>query len=1502
MRRKGFKKVSNANAILEDINKSMKLIKGQDLYRSKDFDSIEISKRSKYITDGISVDIQKALDVVADKYNISKNPNDYIFIVAIACHANKPNDNGDAFSDSELTRYDPILGMRVYESFRLKPHFIEHKSSDVTQAKGFILDAHYNEDDPDDKFVELVIAVDKTKDPEYARAVEQGKIKTFSMGCSASATKCSICGNVAISNFDFCEHIQKKTSIKEVNGKRVFEWCLGVVFDEISAVADPADTGALLQEKLGKVARKDKKTAQIGEIVVDLEGNRGKVIDFDFAHGLYLVYWFETGNTSWLKEGEFEVVASKGIKTVGAKKFYVGYPEDKTKRPEIFESDKVPEKEDYPQYGFVEGPFDTYEEAENRVRWMSGTKKKSGLESRVDSVIEEANPGLRAVYYWEDGMNIKDESKVNEIIKILESSGEFGPVRYNKNNKKIEIGVTKDWWTPSDGGDSYEDYVKKFKNFELGARKLIKSKIVKKDDGYYVLSEEGKNLGGPYSTKEEAEERLKQVEMFKHMEKKQGDKNDWVNVSVSEDILFKTLVDEIEDKGFKNPEEYARKLIEEAKTTGEIIEFGADPSVGIPPLAFRYEEGQFYWNKSGKNSKVYYRKKEDPLEEVVRDKLELGIPDDIIVEQVLEMPEFEPLGDKEDIEGMVRDIIKSLRRKGIGSKKADKIENIEEMVQRKLEVGVPEEDIIEEVQFTYPDVGADTIRGIIRSLSLGMSGGKNMKNYDKKSKTVKKGYYLDYRELKDKQSLRKWFEETYKERLELAEEMAGKDSEMYGVIWESFEEIFDIIDSIPDERFPLVEEGETEYALTEDMPSAFVEDGGIYTLAAEGKTELLEESLEDVIDWLEGIRDGRIKRKSSRVYNRFRLMRLERWLNKKGQWEELPRGWTRESLESFWDSVGGSVTKCMEKMKGKVTDEAAFCASLKDIIEGTTYWRGPESSRKTSSRWTRLSQTDEQEKSIELVERAVNLAGERIVGGTTIGKEPQTVILDLTYQGGEIYVNSEGRIEIFGEDMTDYDEESIADLIKEKMKEKRESKKIGKKWEVGDRVQLEYGETGTVIEVERDSLIIKLDTGEEIRMPMSRVMYLGESKKKLNKILGGEFMDIKKRPVRAEDKELTEEEKEKLEKEKLEREKKEEGKKAEGTPEEELDEAKEKLDEEKDKKVDKDEMGIESSRYRLKFSKLSKKTFIYDRKNRRIVGELDKDYRKKGWRFIDLWKAIKGARHYGDLIKTGVVTRFKSVVDNGIKDKAEVTRTPVGISQGLIEDKGEPRKTPSLSTQKITDNALFDKAGKKGVEELESKEFKNKTGEDKVAEERIKALREYYNKLAEEKAQKLAEEKAQKIIAEQVKVLADRWARSLKLALKRQSLNVDTRGLFKLKMKLADVLCNPSSMFAGMRPDVAVSLIESAFMDVSKEAAEEIVKSAQQLMELPDEAFIQIEADIDRIRPIDPLMVEIEKESSNVESELLKNNPVIEVKTGNRERIKEILKLCLPQVNLPVVK
>lgn len=60
------------------------------------------------------------------------------------------------------------------------------------------------------------------------------------------------------------------------------------------------------------------------------------------------------------------------------------------------------------------------------------------------------------------------------------------------------------------------------------------------------------------------------------------------------------------------------------------------------------------------------------------------------------------------------------------------------------------------------------------------------------------------------------------------------------------------------------------------------------------------------------------------------------------------------------------------------------------------------------STYSRMAQTSEQEDAIVTIERWLKKMGKNVVGGTTIGKHPQTVILDLAYQGSEIYVGTNG--------------------------------------------------------------------------------------------------------------------------------------------------------------------------------------------------------------------------------------------------------------------------------------------------------------------------------------------------------------------------------------------------------------------------------------------------------------------------------------------------------------
>ena len=200
------------------------------------------------VTESSSIieDIKEKLSVVAETYRISSNPNDYIYVAVRALTADIPNENWDAFAEKELLRFEPKYGCRVYQTFNLKPHHVNHRSQDPTQARGVILDSHYNTKNAE-HFPEILVAVDKTKDKRLADGIASGEITGFSMGCDAEFTTCNVCEKKANTPSEFCDHI-KFYKGKDFEGKIAFEWCEGVTFVEESSVDDPADKNALTQE------------------------------------------------------------------------------------------------------------------------------------------------------------------------------------------------------------------------------------------------------------------------------------------------------------------------------------------------------------------------------------------------------------------------------------------------------------------------------------------------------------------------------------------------------------------------------------------------------------------------------------------------------------------------------------------------------------------------------------------------------------------------------------------------------------------------------------------------------------------------------------------------------------------------------------------------------------------------------------------------------------------------------------------------------------------------------------------------------------------------------------------------------------------------------------------------------------------------------------------------------------------------------------------------------
>ena len=148
------------------------------------------------------------------------------------------NSNGDFFSEEELKK--------KYKTFIGKSVFVDHQNENVENARGIIIDAVWNDRG---KYVELLKAVDKKAYPELARAVQQGYIHDTSMGCRCGCSICSICGNKAVTEDDFCDHILYYKG-STYNGLPVFEDNRDIEFFEDSLVVEGADPEAKILEKI----------------------------------------------------------------------------------------------------------------------------------------------------------------------------------------------------------------------------------------------------------------------------------------------------------------------------------------------------------------------------------------------------------------------------------------------------------------------------------------------------------------------------------------------------------------------------------------------------------------------------------------------------------------------------------------------------------------------------------------------------------------------------------------------------------------------------------------------------------------------------------------------------------------------------------------------------------------------------------------------------------------------------------------------------------------------------------------------------------------------------------------------------------------------------------------------------------------------------------------------------------------------------------------------------
>lgn len=165
----------------------------------------------------------------------------YLYVAVRACTADVPNLNLDMLPSWELET--------AYETFRGASVFLNHDNSDPAKARGVVVDAKYHDEDPDDKWVEILMEMDEDRCPKLCSLIRSGEMDTVSMGANVESTTCSVCGNVAEYPFQYCTHVQQKG--REFDGRVAFEICNGIEFFEESWVYDPADPTAHAMTMMG---------------------------------------------------------------------------------------------------------------------------------------------------------------------------------------------------------------------------------------------------------------------------------------------------------------------------------------------------------------------------------------------------------------------------------------------------------------------------------------------------------------------------------------------------------------------------------------------------------------------------------------------------------------------------------------------------------------------------------------------------------------------------------------------------------------------------------------------------------------------------------------------------------------------------------------------------------------------------------------------------------------------------------------------------------------------------------------------------------------------------------------------------------------------------------------------------------------------------------------------------------------------------------------------------
>ena len=315
------------------------------------------------------------------------------------------NKNGDFFPESELKKNHTTF---------LKAHvFKNHENKDVKGSLGDVLRSTW---DDRMKQVELFIRVDRRIAPQIVRGIEKGYITDVSMGCRVDYSICSICGNKAKTQKQYCDHIKYMRRQILDNGKKVYEININPVFHDISIVLNGAEKVAKIEGIYVPEASTQKKANiqdEMLEKVASYNGEPKKMRDF-----------------SELISQNREILASIDEKSSLSKKDYLSKVADIQKR---IEGDIIGSSAD----AVVKERIDKMADIRNI---MKAVKTKylddddiSNISNKLKEMADKNNKPIQVVF--------------NQFLKVLDFAGiELSPYEFSRFMAKISGLKTSSSW------------------------------------------------------------------------------------------------------------------------------------------------------------------------------------------------------------------------------------------------------------------------------------------------------------------------------------------------------------------------------------------------------------------------------------------------------------------------------------------------------------------------------------------------------------------------------------------------------------------------------------------------------------------------------------------------------------------------------------------------------------------------------------------------------------------------------------------------------------------------------------------------------------------------------------------------------------------------------------------------------------------------------------------------------------------------------------------------